>query len=155
MALPPVYVAGAALLNLQMHISWQAQHFVNLQVQSSWQAQHFLNLKAQISWRAQNKMRFREIADARNAVFCNRAPKLASLLCELCVHSFLHGWRRYVCREAQVTLIELNRDTKEVRAKHQNKAPQHKTNQQTTPPTKPQGSARLVSQKGCVSRSKS
>ena len=21
---------------------------------------------------------------------------------------FLHGWRRYVCREAQVTLIELN-----------------------------------------------
>ena len=74
---------------------------------------------------------------------------------------FLHGWRRYVCREAQVTLIELNRDTKEIRAKHQSKAPQHKTNQQTTNPrhrptkTHQTKAARLVSQKGCVSRSKS
>ena len=36
----------------------------------------------------------------------------------------LHGWRRCVCREAQVTLIELNRDTKEIRARYQNKAKQ-------------------------------
>ena len=59
-------------VNLQVQISWQAQHFVNLQVQISWQAQHFVNLQVQISWQAQYKMRFGEIADARNAVFFNR-----------------------------------------------------------------------------------
>ena len=40
-----------------------------------------VNLHVQISWQAQYKMRFREIADARNAVFFNPirvAPKLAS-----------------------------------------------------------------------------
>ena len=41
-------------------------------VQISWQAQHFVNLQVQISWQAQYKMRSREIADARNAVFFNR-----------------------------------------------------------------------------------
>ena len=41
---------------------------------------------------------------------------------------FLHGWRRCVCREAQVTLIELNRDTKEIRVRHQSK----KQNKQPT-----------------------
>ena len=45
---------------------------MNLHVQSSWQAQHFVNLQVQISWQAQYKMRFREIADARNAVFFDR-----------------------------------------------------------------------------------
>ena len=45
---------------------------MNLQVQISWQAQHFVNLQVQISWQAQYKMRFGEIADARNAVFFNR-----------------------------------------------------------------------------------
>ena len=40
--------------------------------QISWQVQHFVNLQVQISWPVQYKMRFREIADARNAVFFNR-----------------------------------------------------------------------------------
>ena len=46
---------------------------------------------------------------------------------------FLHGWRRYVCRKAQVTLIELNRDTKEIRARHQSKAQHQKPNQNKKP----------------------
>ena len=60
------FVAGAALCDLHVQISWQAQHFVNLHVQISWQAQY--------------KMRFREIAEARNTVFSIErvAPKLAS-----------------------------------------------------------------------------
>ena len=74
-------------VNLHVQISWQAQHFVNLEVQISrqaqhfvklhvlisWQAQHFVNLHVQISWQAQYKMRFREIADARNDALFNRA----------------------------------------------------------------------------------
>ena len=40
--------------------------------QISWQVQQFVNLHVQISWQVQYKMRFREIADARNAVFFNR-----------------------------------------------------------------------------------
>ena len=59
-------------VNLQVQISWQAQHFVNLHAQISWQAQPFVNLQVQISWQAQYKMRFGEIADARNAVFFHR-----------------------------------------------------------------------------------
>ena len=59
-------------VNLHVQISWQAQHFVNLHVQSSWQAQHCVNFEVQISWQAQHKLRFREIADARNAAFFNR-----------------------------------------------------------------------------------
>ena len=59
-------------VNLHVQISWQAQHFVNLHVQISWQVQHFVNLQVQISWQVQYKMRFREIADARNAAFFNR-----------------------------------------------------------------------------------
>ena len=51
--------------------------------------------------------------------------------------AFLHGWRRCVCREAQVTLIELNRDTKEIRARHQNKA-QHNKTKTNQPQNKPQ-----------------
>ena len=57
---------------LEVQISWQAQHFVNLHVQISWQAQRFVNLHVKISWQAQYKMRFREIGEARNAVFFNR-----------------------------------------------------------------------------------
>ena len=38
-----------------------------------------------------------------------------------------------MCREAQVTLIELNRDTKEIRARHQNKAQNNKTKPKTRP----------------------
>ena len=47
-----------------------------------------------------------------------------------------------MCREAQVTLIELNRDTKEIRAKYQNKAQSNKptTNQHQTPDTEKPGS---------------
>ena len=60
------------LVNLHAQNSWRAQHFVNLEVQISWQAQHFVNLHVQFSWQAQCKMRFREIADERNAVFFNR-----------------------------------------------------------------------------------
>ena len=48
------FVAGAEFLNLEMQISWQAQHFVNLEVQISWQAQRFVNLEVQISWQAQH-----------------------------------------------------------------------------------------------------
>ena len=59
-------------VNLHVQITWQAQHFVNLHVQNSRQAQHFVNLHVQISRQAQYKMRFREIADARNAMFFNR-----------------------------------------------------------------------------------
>ena len=59
-------------MNLEVQISRQAQHFVKLHVLISWQAQHFVNLHVQISWQAQYKMRFREIADARNAVFFSR-----------------------------------------------------------------------------------
>ena len=59
-------------VNLHVQITWQAQHFVKLEVQISWQAQHFVNLQVQISWQAQYKMRSRDIADARNAVFFNR-----------------------------------------------------------------------------------
>ena len=55
-----------------MQISWQVQHFVNFEVQISWQAQHFVSPHVQISWQVQYKMRFREIADARHAVFFNR-----------------------------------------------------------------------------------
>ena len=44
----------------------------HLHVQISWQVQHFVNLHVQISWQVQYKMRFREIADARNAVFFKR-----------------------------------------------------------------------------------
>ena len=59
-------------VNLHVQISWQAQHFVNLHVQISWQVQQFVNLHVQISWQVQYKMRFREIADVRNAVFFKR-----------------------------------------------------------------------------------
>ena len=45
---------------------------MSLEVQISWQAQHFVNLHVQMSWQVQYKMRFREIADARHAVFFNR-----------------------------------------------------------------------------------
>ena len=34
-----------------------------------------------------------------------------------------------MCREAQVTLLELNRDTMKIRAKRQHKAPENKHNQ--------------------------
>ena len=44
--------------NLEVQISWQAQHFVNLEVQISWQAQHFENLEVQISWQAQQLVNF-------------------------------------------------------------------------------------------------
>ena len=37
-------------VNLEVQISWQAQHLANLEVQISWQAQHFVNLEVQISW---------------------------------------------------------------------------------------------------------
>ena len=60
------------VVNLHVQISWQAQHFVKLEVQISWQAQRFVNLQVRLSWQAQYKMRSREIADARNAVFFNR-----------------------------------------------------------------------------------
>ena len=45
---------------------------MNLHAQISWQVQHFVNLPVQTLWQAQYKMRFREIADARNAAFSNR-----------------------------------------------------------------------------------
>ena len=67
---------------------------------------------------------------------------------------FLHGWRRYVCRKAQVTLIELNRDTKEIRARHQRKA-QHQTKQKQPTQNTNNKTAGFVSRKGCASRSKS
>ena len=68
-------------VNLEVQISRQAQHFVKLQVQISWHAQRFVNLHVQISWQAQYKMRFREIADARDAAFAIEpvASNLASL----------------------------------------------------------------------------
>ena len=59
-------------VNLHVQISWQAQRFVNFHVQISWQAQRFVNLHVQISWQAQYKIRFRGIAEARNAVVFNR-----------------------------------------------------------------------------------
>ena len=59
-------------VNVHVQISWQAQHFANLHVQSSWQAQHFVKLEVQVSWQAKYKIRFRKIADARNAAFFNR-----------------------------------------------------------------------------------
>ena len=48
---------------------------------------------------------------------------------------FLHGWRRCVCREAQVTLIELNEETNEIRAKQQREATHHKAKTQTSKTT--------------------
>ena len=63
------FVAGTAL---EVQISWQAQRFVKLHVLNSWQAQDFVNLHVQISWQTQYKMRFREIAHGRSAVFFNR-----------------------------------------------------------------------------------
>ena len=59
-------------VNLHVQISWQTQHFVNLHVQISRQVQQFVNLHVQISWQVQYKMRFREMADVRNAVFFDR-----------------------------------------------------------------------------------
>ena len=38
-------------------------------------------------------------------------------------------------REAQVTLIELNRDAKEIRARHENQAQNNKTKTKNTPQT--------------------
>ena len=40
------------LVNPQVQISWQAEHFVNLEVQMSWRAQHLVSLQVQISWQA-------------------------------------------------------------------------------------------------------
>ena len=49
---------------------------------------------------------------------------------------FLHEWRRCVCRKTQVTLIELNRDTKEIRAwREQSTNNKTKTNPTKTKPT--------------------
>ena len=45
-------------------------------------------------------------------------------------HLFLHGWRRCVCREAQVTLNELNGVTEKIRARRKNKAQTNTTKQQ-------------------------
>ena len=67
---PPLIIHHSSYTTHQ--ISWQVQQFVNLHVQISWQVQHFVNLQVQISWQVQYKMRFREIADARKAVFFNR-----------------------------------------------------------------------------------
>ena len=60
-------LAGLRHVNLEVQISWQAQHFVSLKVQSScqehfvklevqtsWQAQHLVNLDVQILWQAQH-----------------------------------------------------------------------------------------------------
>ena len=47
-------LAALRFVNLEVQISWQAQHFVNLEVQISWQAQHFVNLEVQISWQAKH-----------------------------------------------------------------------------------------------------
>ena len=41
------------IVNLNVLISWQAQHFVNLEVQISRQAQHFVNLGVQFSFQVQ------------------------------------------------------------------------------------------------------
>ena len=38
-------LAGLRRVNLEVQISWQAQHFVNLKVQISRQAQRFVNLE--------------------------------------------------------------------------------------------------------------
>ena len=51
---------------------------------------------------------------------------------------FLHGYGRYVCREAQVTLIEFDEITEKIRArertKHSNQKPKHQTpNKQPNP----------------------
>ena len=40
-------------MNLEVQISWRAQHLVNLEAQISWQAQYFVNFEVQISWQAQ------------------------------------------------------------------------------------------------------
>ena len=55
-------------------------------------------------------------------------------------------------REAQVTLIELNRDTKEIRARHKNQAQNNKTQTQTKNTTQNE-QAGLVTHLGCQSRS--
>ena len=67
-------------------------------------------------------------------------------------HLFLHGWRRCVCREAQVTLNELNGVTEKIRARRKNKAQTNTTKQQKhrNKPTKQKG---LVSHQDCTSRS--
>ena len=68
-------------------------------MQSSWQAQHFVNLHVQSSWQAQSKMRFQEIADARNAVFFYRRGgseawqvKLCGTLCARRSQVILGSW---------------------------------------------------------------
>ena len=51
-----------------------------------------MNLEVQISWQAQYKMHFREIADARNAVFFNRkggSEACKSSFAERCVRDGL------------------------------------------------------------------
>ena len=82
-------------VNLHVQISSQAQHFVNLHVQISWQAQHFVKLEVQILWQAQYKIGFREIADARSAMFFNSqggSEAGQSSFAERCVRDGLGSW---------------------------------------------------------------
>ena len=59
-----------------------------------------------------------------------------------------------MCREAQVTLIELNRSTKEIRARYQNQKAQTTSPKKTqTHPNTQTEQTGLVSHKGCQSRS--
>ena len=41
-------------VDLEMHISWQAQDFVDVEVRISWQARDFVDVEVQISWQAQD-----------------------------------------------------------------------------------------------------
>ena len=54
--------------------------------------------------------KFQQTCRNRSGAFV-AVPRLRHVSVEV-----LHGWRRYVRREAQVTLIELNEETNEIRA---------------------------------------
>ena len=77
----------------------------------------------------------------RMAPWTNRSP-------------FLREWRRCVCREAQVTLIELNRVTEKIRARKRT-GPKHTkpNNKHHKPPKQPNRQTGLISHQDCQSRS--
>ena len=47
-------LSGLPHVNLEVQVSWQAQHFVTLKVLILWRAEHFVNLEVQIWWQAQH-----------------------------------------------------------------------------------------------------
>ena len=60
-------------MNLHVHDSWQAQHFVNLHVQISWQAHYFVNLHVSPHFLPADRRTLRGLPAGAGSAHCDLA----------------------------------------------------------------------------------